>query len=124
MFPKSKSITIRIGRSIERLIKLLYESKVKVFRVKSTASVFCSFVKFTHDKSKNKQYFHRGYDCISKFCEIMKNILEELNIKKDDTIDNHGSWKICEVCYSCCKKFDNKDKNYRKLKNHCHFTGK
>ena len=56
MFLKSKSITIRVVTSIEGFTEALYESKAKVFRLKSTASGFRSFAKFTYDKSKNKQY--------------------------------------------------------------------
>ena len=41
---------------------------------------------------------------------------KQLNLHEDSTI-----------CYICRKKFTQnlgKDKNYRKARNHCHFTGK
>ena len=69
-----------------------------------------------------------GWLCFLRF-EIMKNISKELiNIKHKKiiplTIEEFESWKNCDVCYLCNEKFEHTDKNYRKLRNNCRFTGK
>ena len=42
------------------------------------------------------------------------------------TKEQQESYENAKICYICLKKFENKylkDKRYRKVKDHCHYTG-
>ena len=39
---------------------------------KHTSNGFSIFMKFAHNKTKNRAYFARGPNSLVKFCEIMK----------------------------------------------------
>ena len=43
------------------------------------------------------------------------------------TSEQHESHEKTKICYICKKKFEHKytnDKNYQKVRDHCHYTGK
>ena len=81
------------------------------------------------DNIENKHTLYRGKDCMKKFCESLsehtKNITDfekkkMLTLTKEE-LKSHQDAYICGKRF--LKKFVN-DKNYRKVRDHCHFTGK
>ena len=53
------------------------------------------FVKYSYDSSKREQYFYRAEDSMSKFCDIMSDILLKLNnieFKKNVAINDRRIW--------------------------------
>ena len=88
----------------------------------------CSF-----DKYNNKLSYHRGEDCMRRFCKDLKDHATKIiDFKKKDMIpltkeekDNYNKENICHICK---KEFNNDTAESssleRKVRNHCHFTGK
>ena len=74
----------------------------------------------TFDNIENEHNLYRGKDCIKKFCTFLR---EHSTINKKRV-------KItlkCNRMYICGKRFLKQfgnDKNYQKVRDHCHFTGK
>ena len=84
------------------------------------------------DNIENKRTLYRGEDCMKKICTSLREhatnvinfekkkmlplIKKELKLHQEVT-EYYISGKIF------LKKFAN-DKNYRKVRDHCHFTGK
>ena len=97
-------------------------------------SGWAMFTRCLFDKRENTLNYYRGKDCIEKLCKDLKeNAMEIINyIKKEMIPLTHEENKFCkeqEACYICKEKFctDKNDKNYinkKKVKNHCHYTGK
>ena len=89
----------------------------------------CSF-----DKKENKLDYYKGKDCIDKLCRKLKErAMKIINYKEKKMIllsdEENQSYKEQEACDICEGKFctDEHDKNYknrRKVKDHCHYTGK
>ena len=77
----------------------------------------CSF-----NKSNNKLSYYRGEDCMRRFCKDLKDhAIKVIDCKKKDMIpltkeeeDNYNKENICYIC----------KKEFNKVKDHCHFTGK
>ena len=90
--------------------------------------------KSSFDEKENKLYHYRGKNCIEKFCKKLKeDAMEIFNYKKRDIIpltqEENNHYNEQEICYICEEKFcmDKDDKDYinrKKVKNHCHYTGK
>ena len=84
----------------------------------------CSF-----DKSENKQTYYRGKDCMTRFCDDLKehvNRITNYEMKPMDRLtEEEESNKNQEQCHICEKEFctDN-NKEMRKVRDHCHYTGK
>ena len=85
----------------------------------------CSF-----DKSENKQTYHRGKDCMKRFCDDLKEHVTRITnyeMKPMDllTEEEEESYKNQELCHICEKGFctDN-NKEMRKVRDYCHYTGK
>ena len=65
------------------------------------------------------------------FCEFLReHPMNIINFKKNKikvlTKEQHESCKNAKICFICKEKFENKhakDKNYYKIKDHCHYTG-
>ena len=78
-----------------------------------------------HDVCKSKNY-------MKKFCESLReNAMEMINFEKRKMIpltnELKESYEKAEICYICKKLFEHKytnDKNYCKVKDHCHYHGK
>ena len=87
--------------------------------------------------------YYRGIDCIKVLCEKLKDhALKIINYEKKEMIplseEEDKSYEEQNVCHICKKKFylDENDENendendsdnnekYRKVKDHCHYTGK
>ena len=86
------------------------------------------------DKSENKQTYYRGKDCIKSLCDDLKEQLTRITnyeMKPMDllTEEEKESYKNQELCHICDKEFctDNNNDEYkkmRKVRDHCHYTGK
>ena len=104
--------------------KNLYtEKKVKH---KPSGYAWCSMCSF--DITKNRRCFYRGKDCIEKFCKDLKELgTEIINFEEKEmmplTNKDIESYKKQTICYICKNKFCC-DKNMKKVRNHCHYTGK
>ena len=92
-------------------------------------SLICSF-----DTDENRHNFYREKDCIEKFCEDLKVLAikiisyeeKEMVSLPDEEIKSYEKQK---ECYICKKEFctnenkENQFKLYKKVRDHCHFTG-
>ena len=73
----------------------------------------------------------RGKDCMKKFCKSLReHAMKIINFKKKKmmllTNEQHESYENAKICYIFKEKFENKclkDKIYRKVRDHCHYTG-
>ena len=89
----------------------------------------CSF-----DENKNEINYYRGKDCTEKLCKKLKeHAIKIINYDKKEMIpltkEEYKSYKTQETCHICEKKFcvDKDDEDYinrKKVKDHCHYTGK
>ena len=89
----------------------------------------CSFA-----KKENKLNYYRGKDCIEKLCKKLKeSAMEIINREKKEMVplthEENNFYNEQEICYICKEKFcmDKDDKDYinrKKVKDHCHYTGK
>ena len=84
------------------------------------------------DNIENKHTSYRGKDCMKTFCtSLRKNAANVINSKKKKMLPfTKKELKLHQnaiECYICgkrsLKKFAN-DKNYGKVRDHCHFTDK
>ena len=79
----------------------------------------------------NKHDVYRDKDCINKLYEsLRKHAMKIINFKKKKmkllTKEQQESYENAKICYICKGKFENKylkDKKYRKIRYHCHYTG-
>ena len=81
---------------------------------------------------KNKHTSYRGEDCMKNFCtSLREHATNVINFEKKKMLPlTKKELKLHQdvtECYICgrwfLKKFTN-DKDYRKIRDHCHFTGK
>ena len=80
---------------------------------------------------ENENDVYRGKDCMKTFCEFLrKHALKIINFKKKKmkllTKEQQESCQNEKICYICKEKLENKylkDKKYRKVRDHCHYTG-
>ena len=92
-------------------------------------SGFCTYTKFAYGKLDNPMNIYRGKDCVEKFIinirETVKYLYEKIpsNVEmiplNDEELELHENAKVCEICK---KPFG--DKENRKVRDHCHYTGK
>ena len=97
-------------------------------------SGWAMFTRCSFNEKENKRNYYMGKDCIEKFCKKLKErAMKIINYKKKEMIPltkgENKSYKEQETCHICEEKFcvDNDDENYknkRKVKDHCHYTGK
>ena len=87
------------------------------------------------DYEQNEQTFYRAKDCIKRFCRKLKELcLRVVNYEQREMIpltDNENNYyEDQKKCHICNKKFwydkneKSKFKLYKKVRDHCHFTGK
>ena len=89
----------------------------------------CSF-----DEKENILHYYREKDCIEKLCKKLRNrAMKIIKYEKKEMIpltkEENKSYKEQETCYTCEKKFsidkdDENSENRKKVKDHCHYTGK
>ena len=73
----------------------------------------------------------RGKDCMKKSCEsLRKHAMKIIDFRKKKTKlltkKQQESYENAKICYTRKEKFENKylkDKKYRKVRDHCHYTG-
>ena len=92
------------------------------------------FTRCSFDKKENKLNYYRGKDCIEKLCKKLKeSAMEIINREKKEMVplthEENNFYNEQEICYICKEKFcvDKDDKDYinrKKVKDHCHYTGK
>ena len=84
---------------------------------------------------ENKHDVYRGKDCMKTFCEFLReHTMEIINVKKKknevinkQTNKQQKSYEKAKICYICKERFKDKrakNKNYRKVRDHCHYTRK
>ena len=103
-------------------------------KAKHIPCVYSITVCYSYDKTLNKCLDYRGDDCVEKFSEDLQKILNNRMYFEEKPMlpltDNEKTFYINEKsCYICEKRFcTNKNsknyKNYCKVRDHCHFTGK
>ena len=95
------------------------------------------FTRYSFDKKENKLNYYRRNDCVEILCKKFKECAIQRR-KRNDTSNNKKTisyklktmfYKKQEACHICEEKFcvDKDDENYknkRKVKDHCHYTGK
>ena len=75
----------------------------------------------------SKPFLHRGEDCmdvfIQKIIEVKNEIMEKMKENKEIIMraDDWRDFKTAKKCFICGKDFEEGDK---KVRDHCHFTGK
>ena len=80
---------------------------------------------------ENKHDLYIGKDCMKKFCESVKEHTKKIiNFKKKKmkllTQEQQESYENAKICYICQENFENKylkNKRYRKVREHCQYTG-
>ena len=80
---------------------------------------------------ENTYDVYRGKDCMKKFCDFLKeHAMKQLILKRKKMKllpkEQQEPYENTKICYICKEKFENKylkDKTYRKVRNHCHYTG-
>ena len=81
---------------------------------------------------ENKHDVDGGKDCMKKCCNsLRKHALKIFHFSKKTmkltTNKQQGSYEKPKTCYICKETFENKypkDRKYRKVRKHCHYTGK
>ena len=96
---------------------------------KHTSSGYSLFTHCSFDKTKNKLDYHRGKDCMKKFCKNLRGHATKINNYKKKkmiplTIKEEKRHNKQKLCYICKKEFNTNDKKHCKVKHHCHYTGK
>ena len=76
---------------------------------------------------ENKHDVYRGKDYLQKICESLReHVMKIINFKKKiSTKEQQESYENAKFCYICKEKFQNKylkDRKYRKVRDHCHYT--
>ena len=91
----------------------------------------CSF-----DLKESKHSFYRGKSCVKRFCSELKELGTKIvNYQQKEMIpltDNENKYyEEQQECYICQKGFCDNNNNekrkfklYKKVRDHCHFTGK
>ena len=80
---------------------------------------------------ENKHDLYIGKDCMKKFCESVREHTKKIiNFKKKKmkllTQEQQESYENAKICYICQENFENKylkNKRYRKVREHCQYTG-
>ena len=103
-------------------------------KAKHESSGWVMFIKCSFDEKENKLDYYRKKDCIEKLCKkLKKRAIKIINYEKKEMIpltkEENKSYKEQKLCHICEENiFMNKDdENYKKrkkLKDHCHCTGK
>ena len=113
---------------------------------KHTPSGYSLFTCCSLDTTENKLDYYQGKKCIKNFClNLREHLTKIINYEKKEIIPltkkeekRHNKQKFCHICK---KKFSNDDNNgialngvalsgvalnkeYHKVKDHCHYTGK
>ena len=84
----------------------------------------------------HQEFLYRGDDAVDVFCKKINEIREEIKEKMQEkkeiemTDEDKKDFETATLCFICGDKFMNSYKNekeaekYKKVRDHCHFTGK
>ena len=100
-------------------------------KIKHTSSGYSLFTSCSFDSTKNKLDCYREKDCKERFCKNSKeHATRIINYEKKEMIpltdEENNSCKKQEVCYIYRKGFSTdhyNNKEYHKVRGHCHYTG-
>ena len=103
------------------------EKSYTVRKSKHEPSGYSLSLIFSFDATKNRHYFYRGKDCIKIFCKKLKELeteiinYEEKEMMPVTDIENkfYEKQKNCHIC----KEELWKEIKYKKVRDHCHYTG-
>ena len=103
-------------------------------KARNESSGWAMFTRCSFDKEENKLNYYRGKDCIEELCKKLKeHAMKIIDSKEKEMIplthEENNFYNEQEACHICKERFcvDKDDKNYknkRKVKDHCHYTGK
>ena len=92
------------------------------------------FTRCSFDEKENKLNYYRGRDCIEKLCKKLKECAIKINNYEEKemiplTKEEKKSYKKQEKYHICKERFcvdkdDENCENRKKVKDHCHYTGK
>ena len=92
------------------------------------------FIRCSFDEKENKLSYYRGKDCIEKLCKKLKESTAEIINRKNKEmvplpLEENNFYNEQEICCICKEKLcmDKDDESYiikRKVKDHCHYSGK
>ena len=87
------------------------------------------FIRCSFDKKENKLNYYRGKNCIEKLCKKLKeSATERINREKKEMVplthEENNFYNKQEICYICKETFRMDKDDKRKVKYHCHYTGK
>ena len=92
-------------------------------------SGYCTYTKFAYGKLDNPKTLYRDVDCVKRFItdikEKVRYPIEEIPSAEKMiplTMEEENNHKKVQQCNICKKLFTDKDN--RKVRDHCHYTGK
>ena len=108
--------------------------KVTQKKARHEPSGWAMFTKCSLNKTEDKLDYYRGKDCIEKLCKKLKeHTMKIINYEEKEVIpltaEENKSYEEQEACHICKERFC-PDKSYesyknrKKVKDHCHYTGK
>ena len=105
------------------ILKILIQRKTLSTNLQDTHGV-----QYPRLMIQKTRYLYRGKDCIEKFCNDLKGLgTEIINFEEKEMIlltnKEIKSYEKQKVCHIYKEKFCN-DKNKKKVRDHCHYTGK
>ena len=135
---KSDKTSCLISADLESVMKKIDNCKNNLEKSSATKiaeHIPCGYLMSTiwaFDNNKNKHSPCSGEDCIKNFCSSLgEHAPNMISFEKKKMLPLTGEelklHQNSTVCYICSKKSTqklSKDKNYRKVRDHCHFTGK
>ena len=135
-YMKSDKMPYIIYADIEFLIRLIDGCANNAENASTTKigeripCVFSMSTIWAFDRIENKHNLYRGKDCMKKLW-IFKRARKKYNWfwKEENVtvnkrrIKSHQDAKVCYICGKIIFKKFAHDKNYRKVRDHCHFAG-
>ena len=131
---KSMMVPFIIYADLECLLEKMdacHNNPEKIINNQHTPSGYSLFTHCSFDRTKNKLNYYRGKDCMKNLClDLREHATKIINYEKKEMIPltkkEEKRYNKQEVCYICKKGFSTNDSNkkYRKLRDHCHYSGK
>ena len=109
---------------VKIILKILIQRKKLNINLQDTHGI-----QYAHLMIQKTSTFCRGNDCNENFCKDLKELgTEIINFKEKEMIPlAYKEIKFYEqqkVCHICKKEFRDHDKNKKKVRDHCPYTGK
>ena len=134
---KSMKVPFIIYADLESLLEKMntcHNNPEKSSTTKITKHISSGYSLFTHcsfDPTKNKLDYYRGKNCMKNFClDLREHATQIINYEKKEMIPltkkeekKHNKQKVCHICKKRFSTGDN-NKEYHKVKDHFHYTGK